>query len=102
MNFCWSVAVEQQRKPVGSPPKQKPKGRSHEEHKQPGLSIHLLAGSGVTQLALKNAAGAHSREEASPEYKGSMLLASVDQTTAKAVVTDERMGPSKLYRAITE
>ena len=102
MNFCWSVAVEQQRKPVGSPPKQKPKGRSHEEHKQPGLTIQRPTGSGAIQPALENLAGAHSREEASPESNGLMLLASVDQTTAKAVVRDEKMGPSKLYRAITE
>ena len=68
----------------------------------PSLSIHRPAGSGAIQLGLENIAGARSREEASPESKGSRLLASVDQTTAKAVVTDEKMGPSKLYRAITE
>ncbi len=67
-----------------------------------GLSIHRPAGSGAIQPALENLAGVHSREEGSPESKGSMLLASVDRTTAKAVVTDEKMGPSKLYRAITE
>ena len=67
-----------------------------------GLSIQRPAGSGVIQLQGENVAGAHSREEASPESKGSMLLASVDQTTAEAVVTDEKLGPSKLYCVITE
>jgi len=67
-----------------------------------GLSIHHPTGYGAIQLERENVAGAHSREEASPESKGSMLLASVDQTTAKAVVIDQKSGSSKLYRASTE
>jgi len=67
-----------------------------------GLSIHRPTGSGAIQLERENVAGADSSEETSPDSRDPMLLASVDQTTAEAVVTDKELGSSKLYCGITE
>jgi len=54
------------------------------------------------QLERETVASAHSREEASLESQDLVFLASMDQPTAKALVIDEKLEPSKLYRAITE
>jgi len=67
-----------------------------------GPSINGTASSSPIQLDLESIPSSRFHVEARPESKSSIFLASVDQTTAKAVVTDEKLGPSKLYRAITE
>jgi len=67
-----------------------------------GLSINSAASSSPIQFDQESVPGSRSHEEASPESRSSILLASVDQTTAKAVVTDEKMKASKLNRTITD
>jgi len=67
-----------------------------------GPSINGTASSSPIQLDLESIPGSRFHMKASPESKSSILLASVDQTTAKAVVTAEKMKASKLNRTITD
>jgi hypothetical protein len=68
----------------------------------PGLKIGRLTAANEVQLEVENSPGARSLLESSPDFANWTLLAAVDHTQPKVVVTDPVTNPVRFYRAATE
>lgn len=68
----------------------------------PGLSIGRVTPGNEIQLEVENTTGARSRVESSLDLTNWTLLAAVDHTQAKVIVTDPAVGPTRFYRASAE
>jgi hypothetical protein len=68
----------------------------------PGLSIGQVAAASEVQIEVDNSPGTRSRLESSPDLTNWTLLAAVDHTQPKVIVTDAATGPVRYYGAATE
>jgi hypothetical protein len=68
----------------------------------PGLSIGQVAAASEVQIEVDNSPGTRSRLQSSPDLTNWTLLAAVDHTQPKVIVTDAATGPVRYYRAATE